>query len=105
MGKLCLGQTNTRKATTQWEWRDGESSVYPPWQEARRWSICALGWCEPILVLRKPGFELTYARVKCYICRVGGDPQLGINRFESMLLLGHEDLVTDIHIVTSELKG
>jgi hypothetical protein len=30
MGKLCLGRTNTRKATTQWEWRDGESSVYPP---------------------------------------------------------------------------
>jgi hypothetical protein len=34
MGKLCLGQTITRKANTQWEWRDGESSVYPPWQEA-----------------------------------------------------------------------
>jgi hypothetical protein len=49
MGKLCLGRTNTRKATTQWEWRDGESSVYPLWQEAR---ICALGWREPILVLR-----------------------------------------------------
>jgi hypothetical protein len=30
-GKLCLGQTNTRKANTQWEWSDGESSVYPPW--------------------------------------------------------------------------
>jgi hypothetical protein len=28
MGKLCLGQTNTRKANTQWEWRDGESSMY-----------------------------------------------------------------------------
>jgi hypothetical protein len=23
-----------------------------------------------------------------------GDPQLGINRFRSLLLLGHEDLVT-----------
>jgi hypothetical protein len=54
MGKLWLGWTNTRKATTQWEWRDGESSVYPPWQEARQWCICALGWCEPILVLRNP---------------------------------------------------
>jgi hypothetical protein len=54
MGKLCLGRTNTRKATTQWELRDGESSVYPPWQEAGRWSICALGWREPILVLRNP---------------------------------------------------
>jgi hypothetical protein len=39
----------------QWEWRDGESSVYPPWQEAGRWSICALGWREPILVLKNPG--------------------------------------------------
>jgi hypothetical protein len=54
MGKLCLGQTNTRKATTQWEWRDGESIVYPLWQEAGRWSICALGWRESILVLRNP---------------------------------------------------
>jgi hypothetical protein len=37
---------------------------------------------------------LTYARVKCYICRVVGDPQLGINRFGSPLLLRYEDLVT-----------
>jgi hypothetical protein len=55
MCKLCLGQTNTRKATTQWEWRDSESSVYPQWQEAGRWSIYALDWCEPILVLRNLG--------------------------------------------------
>jgi hypothetical protein len=41
---------------------------------------------------------LTYARVKCYICRVIGDPQLGINRFGSLLLLGHEDLVTALHV-------
>jgi hypothetical protein len=95
MGKLCLGQTNTRKANTHWEWRDGESSMYPLWQEAGRWCICALGWREPGLVLRG---ELTYARVKCYICRVIGDPQLSINRFGSPLLCGHEDLVTDLHI-------
>ena len=31
----------------------------------------------------------------CYICRVERDPQLGINRFESSLLLGYGDLVTD----------
>jgi hypothetical protein len=48
--------------------------------------------------LEKPGGELTYARVKCYICRVVGDPQLGINRLGSSLLLGHEDLVTDLHV-------
>jgi hypothetical protein len=33
--------------------------------------------------LEKPWCELTYARVKCYICRVVGDHQLGINRFGS----------------------
>jgi hypothetical protein len=27
-----------------------------------------------------------------------GDPQLGINRFGSTLLLGHEDLVTALHV-------
>jgi hypothetical protein len=50
---------------------------------------------------------LTYAnaKVKCYICRVVGDPLLGINHFGSMLLLGHEDLVTALHVATSELKG
>jgi hypothetical protein len=37
--------------------------------------------------LEKPGGKLTYARVKCYVCRVVGDPQLGINRFGSPLLL------------------
>jgi hypothetical protein len=42
--------------------------------------------------------ELTYARVKCYICRVVGDPQLSINQFGLPLLLGHEDLVTNLHV-------
>jgi hypothetical protein len=28
--------------------------VYPPWQEAGRWCICALGLREPDLVLRTP---------------------------------------------------
>jgi hypothetical protein len=41
--------------------------------------------------------ELTYARVKCYICRVVGDPQLSINRFGSPLLLGYEDWITALH--------
>jgi hypothetical protein len=48
--------------------------------------------------LKNPGDELTYARVKCYICHVIGDPQLGINRFESSLLLGYEDMVTALHV-------
>jgi hypothetical protein len=28
MGELYLGRNNTRKATIQWEWRDGKSSMY-----------------------------------------------------------------------------
>jgi hypothetical protein len=28
--------------------------MYPPWQEAGRWCIYALGWREPGLVLRNP---------------------------------------------------
>jgi hypothetical protein len=48
--------------------------------------------------LKNPGGKLTYARVKCYICSVVGDPQLSINRFGSPLLLGHEDLVTALHV-------
>jgi hypothetical protein len=47
--------------------------------------------------LQKHGCKLTYARVKCYICRVVRDPQLGINQFESSLLLGYEDLVIALH--------
>jgi hypothetical protein len=47
--------------------------------------------------LEKPVGELTYARVKCYICRVVGDPQLSINRFGSPLLLGYEDWITALH--------
>jgi hypothetical protein len=49
--------------------------------------------------------ELTYARVKCYICHVAGDFQLGINRFGLSLLLEQEDLVTNLHVATSELEG
>jgi hypothetical protein len=47
--------------------------------------------------LEKPMGELTYARVKCYICCVVGDPQLSINRFGSSLLLGYEDWITALH--------
>jgi hypothetical protein len=50
--------------------------------------------------LKNPGGELTYARVKCYICHVIGDPQLSINRFGSPLLLGHEDLVTTLQVAS-----
>ena len=38
-GKPYLGYSFTRKATTHWEWRDGENSLYPPNWHARRWSL------------------------------------------------------------------
>jgi hypothetical protein len=62
----------------------------------REFLILALTWFSFDLP-SKTGCD-TYARVKCYICRVVGDPQLGVNRFGSPLLLGHEDLVTDLHV-------
>jgi hypothetical protein len=36
---------------------------------------------------------------------VVGDPQLGINLFRSSLLLGHEDLVTDLHLSDKKTQG
>jgi hypothetical protein len=55
--------------------------VYPPGKRLDGGVLCS--WLAGTHSgLEKPGCELTYARVKCYICRVVGDPQLGINRFE-----------------------
>jgi hypothetical protein len=50
---LSAGPSATKHGPNR-EWRDDESSVYPPSQEAGRWCICALGWREPGLVLRTP---------------------------------------------------
>ena len=61
-------------------------------------AISPLQLCGGLSGIEKPGGELTYARVKCYICRMDGDPQLGINRFESPLLLGYEDSFTALHV-------
>jgi hypothetical protein len=56
MGKLSLGRTNTRKMTPQWEWRDEMARVLCI-HLARGWMVgyYALGWREPILVLRNLG--------------------------------------------------
>jgi hypothetical protein len=51
---FASGRLIPEKDNTQWAWRDGESSVYPLWQEAGRWCIYALGWREPDLVLTTP---------------------------------------------------
>ena len=82
MGKLSLGWTNTRKVDPQWEWRDGESIVYPPGKRLDG-GVLSSRLVGTRFGLEKPVGELTYARVKCYICCVVGDPQLGINRFGS----------------------
>jgi hypothetical protein len=82
MGKFSLSWTNTRKACPQWEWRDGKSIMYPP-RKRLDGGVLSSRLAGTRSGLEKLGCELTYARVKCYICRVVGDPQLGINRFGS----------------------
>jgi hypothetical protein len=73
MGKLSLAWTNTRKTGPQWEWRDDESIVYPPGKRLDGGVLSSRleGTCSG---LEKPRCELTYARVKCYIFHVVGDP-------------------------------
>jgi hypothetical protein len=82
MGKLSLGWTNTRKAGPQWEWRDGESIVYLH-GKGLDGGVLSSRLVGTHSSLTKSMGELTYARVKCYICRVVGDPQQGINQFGS----------------------
>jgi hypothetical protein len=82
MGKLSLGWTNTRKAGPQWERRYGESIGYAP-SKRLDGGVLSSRLAGTRSGLEKTEYELIYARVKCYICRVVGDPQLGINRFES----------------------
>jgi hypothetical protein len=67
-----------------------ESIVYPPCKRLDG-GVLSSRLAGTRFGLEKTGCELTYARVMCYKCRVVGDPQLGINRFGSPLLLGYED--------------
>jgi hypothetical protein len=96
MGKISLGWTNTRKVSLQWEWRVGKIIMYPPGKRLDG-GVLSSRLAGTLSGLEKLGCELTYARIKCYICRVVGDPQLGINRFGSLLLLGYEDRITTLH--------
>jgi hypothetical protein len=104
MGKLSLGRTNTRIARSHWAW---EMVRVACTLHGKRLDggVTVLSGSEDPSGLEKPECELTHARVKCSICRVVGDPQLGIDQFGSSLFLGYEDLVADLHVVTSELKG
>jgi hypothetical protein len=56
--------------------------------------------CSTTYYIKFDGFSPTFFNqfLVVYICRVIGDPQLSINRFRSPLLLGHEDLVTDLDV-------
>jgi hypothetical protein len=47
--------------------------------------------------LEKPGCGLTHARVKCYICRVVRDPQLGKSIRITVISLNNGDLITYLH--------
>jgi hypothetical protein len=73
MGQRSLGWTNTRNVDPQWEWRDGESIVYPPGKRLDGGVLSSrlVGTCTGF---EKPGCKLTCAKVNCYICRVVGDP-------------------------------
>jgi hypothetical protein len=66
-------------------------------KKARRWGDMCSRLAGTHSGLEKPRCKLTYARVKCYICRVARDPQLGISRFKSPLLLKYGDWITDHH--------
>jgi hypothetical protein len=87
MGKPKPGYSIREKTM---EWRDGESGVYAPGTRLDGGVPCSrVAWtCScggPV------GMVDLCKRVKGSMCRVVGDPQLGINRFGSPLLLGYED--------------
>jgi hypothetical protein len=77
----------------------GEMAGVACTHQARGWMVeCrTLGWHGPVHAVEDPWEWWTYTRVKCYLCRVVGNPQLRINRFESPLLLGHGDWITALH--------
>jgi hypothetical protein len=53
MGQLSLGWTNTRNVDPQWEWRDGESIVYPPGKRLDG-GVLSSRLVGPVLVLKNP---------------------------------------------------
>jgi hypothetical protein len=62
MGKLSLDWTNTRKVGPQWEWRDGESIVYPPGKMLDG-GVLSSRLAGTRSGLEKTGCKLTYARL------------------------------------------
>jgi hypothetical protein len=96
MGKFSLGWTNIRKDDPTIGVERWREYVCPP-DKRLDGGVLFSRLAGTHSGLEKPECELTYARVKYYICRVVGDPKLGINRFKSPLLLGYVDWITVLH--------
>jgi hypothetical protein len=66
------------RTTAHWEWRDSESSVYPPyWNGVGRWSTVLSGGANPFLFWRIR-VKVDICRSGTCICHVVGNPQLGL---------------------------
>jgi hypothetical protein len=67
-----------KRITLHSEWRDGESSMYPPyWNRVGRWSTVLSGGTNPSLFWRIQE-KVDICRSGTCICRVVGNPQLGL---------------------------
>jgi hypothetical protein len=91
MGKPEPDYSIHEKTIAHWEWRDGESGTYPPGKGPPKRGGVLSGGADLSCDGGSVGMADMCKRVKGSICRVVGDPQLGINRFVSPLLLGYED--------------
>ena len=76
---------------------DGGSSSYPPGKRLDGRVMCSRVARTSSCGGGSVGMIDMCKTVKGGICRVVGDPQLGINRFWSPLLLGYEDWIDALH--------
>ena len=83
MGKPEPGYFIHEKTIAHWEWRDGESGMYPPGKGPPKRVVCSRVARTCSCGGGSVGMVDMCKRVKRSICRVVGDPQLGINRFGS----------------------
>jgi hypothetical protein len=66
------------RTIAHWEWRDSESSVYPPyWNRVGRWSTVLSGGANPFTFWRI-WVKVDICRSRTCKCHVVRDPQLGI---------------------------
>jgi hypothetical protein len=91
MGKPKPGYSIHEKTIAHWEWRDGESGMYPPDTRLDGGVPCSRVARTYSCDGGSMGMVDMCKRVKGSLCHVVGDPQLGINRLGSLLLLSYED--------------